>query len=291
MLIWPCTANRSSLHTKSGSEASIQQRRSSSGTGWGTGCTLWTRIVSRIASETSSRSLPRHRRCQPAASCAQRRRVPARVATADAEVNGHRIKSRWADRFELPFMRVAPPTSPPTLCRSNVPTYGYRSTVGPGMTATEPATADSPPRAVAAVLVTHNRHDVLQETLDVVLAQTRPPDSVLVVDNGSSDGTAARLACDERVRCLPLKDNLGPSGGFATALEALHGEAFDWHWFSTTTASRPGTHSNDSGGGRRPPDSRGDRRTRRGRALGLYPPCVRPDWRSPSPARPRPLCR
>ncbi len=53
------------------------------------------------------------------------------------------------------------------------------------MTATEPATADSPPRAVVAALVTHNRHDVLQETLDAVLAQTRPPDSVLVVDNGS----------------------------------------------------------------------------------------------------------
>ena len=98
------------------------------------------------------------------------------------------------------------------------------------MTAIRPSTAGSPPRAVAALLVTHNRHEVLQETLDAIFAQTRPPDSVLVVDNASSDSTASRLARDQRVRCLPLTDNLGPAGGFAAGFEALHGDAFDWYW-------------------------------------------------------------
>jgi glycosyltransferase involved in cell wall biosynthesis/GT2 family glycosyltransferase len=54
------------------------------------------------------------------------------------------------------------------------------------------------------VLVTHNRRELLRRTLDSIAGQTLSPDSVVVVDNGSTDGTAELLA--ERVA------NASPTG-------------------------------------------------------------------------------
>ena len=45
----------------------------------------------------------------------------------------------------------------------------------------------------SVVLVTHNRRDLLGRTLDALAAQTRPADEVIVVDNGSTDGSAELL--------------------------------------------------------------------------------------------------
>jgi glycosyltransferase involved in cell wall biosynthesis len=47
---------------------------------------------------------------------------------------------------------------------------------------------------VAVVLVTHNRRDLLARCLDALSRQTRPADEVVVVDNGSDDGTSELLA-------------------------------------------------------------------------------------------------
>ena len=49
-----------------------------------------------------------------------------------------------------------------------------------------------PPR-VTAVVVTYNRRDLLLEALAAVHAQTLVPDAVIVVDNASTDGTAAAI--------------------------------------------------------------------------------------------------
>jgi uncharacterized protein (TIGR03492 family) len=46
---------------------------------------------------------------------------------------------------------------------------------------------------VLALMVTHNREHLLAECLDSLVAQDRPPDHVLVVDNASTDGTSALL--------------------------------------------------------------------------------------------------
>lgn len=54
----------------------------------------------------------------------------------------------------------------------------------------------------SVVLVTHNRRDLVARTLDALGAQTLRPDEVLVVDNGSTDGTAALLE-DRAVRQAP----------------------------------------------------------------------------------------
>lgn len=48
--------------------------------------------------------------------------------------------------------------------------------------------------STSVVLVTHNRRALVERTLDALGGQTVPPDEVVVVDNGSTDGTAALLA-------------------------------------------------------------------------------------------------
>lgn len=77
---------------------------------------------------------------------------------------------------------------------------------------------------VVAVVVTWNRRDLLITSLRAVLAQTRPPDRVVVVDNASTDGTAQMLSADFSRRDFPTVDvvrssrNVGGAGGFALGI-------------------------------------------------------------------------
>jgi glycosyltransferase involved in cell wall biosynthesis len=56
----------------------------------------------------------------------------------------------------------------------------------------------APDERVSVVMVTRDRRELVARALDALAVQTRPADEVLVVDNGSSDGTAQLLA--ERVK-------------------------------------------------------------------------------------------
>ena len=47
---------------------------------------------------------------------------------------------------------------------------------------------------VAAVVVTYNRRELLEQALDALEAQTRRPDHLIVIDNASTDSTAEYLA-------------------------------------------------------------------------------------------------
>ena len=46
----------------------------------------------------------------------------------------------------------------------------------------------------SVVITTWNRRDMVVEAIDSVLAQVDPPDQVIVVDDGSTDGTLSRLS-------------------------------------------------------------------------------------------------
>jgi len=96
--------------------------------------------------------------------------------------------------------------------------------------------------AVAAVVVTRNRRQLLLEALAAVRAQSRAPDAVIVVDNASADGTAAAVRrYHPSARLAELTRNTGGAGGFAygTAL-ALAGGA-DLIWFmDDDTVPEPG---------------------------------------------------
>ena len=83
----------------------------------------------------------------------------------------------------------------------------------------------SPPSA-SVVVLNWNGGQMVQLCVASVLAQTRPPDELLVVDNGSTDGSAAQLsAAFPGVRLLALGRNTGFAGGMNAGIAATGGEA------------------------------------------------------------------
>jgi len=89
---------------------------------------------------------------------------------------------------------------------------------------------------VIAVVVAYDRRDLLLAGLDALAAQTRRPDLVVVVDNASSDGSAAAVSTWARQNDLPLElvvlpRNTGGAGGFAAGLaRAVNRHAADAVW-------------------------------------------------------------
>ncbi len=96
-----------------------------------------------------------------------------------------------------------------------------------------PALTDRPTRVVA-VVVTWNRCELLAESLDALATQTHRPAAVVVVDNASSDGTAAMLAgrrdVDADLDVVSLAENTGGAGGFAVGVEQALGHEPDLVW-------------------------------------------------------------
>jgi rhamnopyranosyl-N-acetylglucosaminyl-diphospho-decaprenol beta-1,3/1,4-galactofuranosyltransferase len=111
-----------------------------------------------------------------------------------------------------------------------------------GSGGTAPAPPASQPPRVIAVVVTYNRRDLLLEALAAVLAQTRPADAVIVVDNASTDGAAAAVRRQfPSVQLAELARNTGGAGGFACGIAlALDGSA-DLVWLmDDDTVPEPG---------------------------------------------------
>jgi len=84
-------------------------------------------------------------------------------------------------------------------------------------------------------VLTRDRNLLLEECLRGLLAQTRPVERIVVLDNASSDDVAAHVRAaglleDERVDLHRSEVNTGGAGGFAAAIElALQGSS-DWLW-------------------------------------------------------------
>jgi len=76
---------------------------------------------------------------------------------------------------------------------------------------------------VSVVLPTYNRAGTIGRALRSVLAQTHVDLSVVVVDDASTDGTAAAVAQidDERVRYVRLSTNVGPAGARNVGIHAV----------------------------------------------------------------------
>ena len=84
---------------------------------------------------------------------------------------------------------------------------------------------------VCAVVVTHNRRETLRECLRALLAQTRPVDEIMVVDNASTDGTERMLSAEfPQVTHVRLPVNTGGAGGFHEGVKLAWQRGYDWIW-------------------------------------------------------------
>ncbi len=96
---------------------------------------------------------------------------------------------------------------------------------------------------VTCVVVTRDRKDLLRACLSAVLEQTAAIESVIVVDNASSDGTPAAVREEfPTVELIALEENTGGAGGFATGIDRALGDDVDWVWLlDDDTIPRPDT--------------------------------------------------
>jgi rhamnopyranosyl-N-acetylglucosaminyl-diphospho-decaprenol beta-1,3/1,4-galactofuranosyltransferase len=89
--------------------------------------------------------------------------------------------------------------------------------------------------SVVAIVVTHNRPELLCECLESLLSQTHPVAHILVVDNASRVAAAEQLrkvglSSNPKIEVLRLGQNLGGAGGFAAGIKNVIEKDYDWCW-------------------------------------------------------------
>lgn len=82
---------------------------------------------------------------------------------------------------------------------------------------------------VLAHIHTHNEAGFIEQALEGLRRQTRPPDAVVIVDNVSTDGTLDRIFPDY-VTVIRNSEDLGTTGSVAVGLRHALKEGFDWTW-------------------------------------------------------------
>lgn len=93
------------------------------------------------------------------------------------------------------------------------------------------------------IIVTYKRPQGLADALRFVLAQERPPDLVVVVDNEGSLAVSRQVEAVERrhpgkVVLLRAPENLGPAGGTALGMEHILRVAHDDDWITRSDDDR-----------------------------------------------------
>lgn len=89
--------------------------------------------------------------------------------------------------------------------------------------------------SIAVVVVTYNRKKLLGECLDAILAGTRLPDKIILVDNGSTDDTpefvkAKGYLKNSAIDYIRLPENTGGAGGFYEGVKYGYAAGYDWLW-------------------------------------------------------------
>lgn len=79
------------------------------------------------------------------------------------------------------------------------------------------------PEAVSVIICTYNCAHFLRQCLESVTQQTRPPDEVIVVDDGSKDETPEVVAAFRSVRYL-RQENAGKAAAFNRGFAAAKGD-------------------------------------------------------------------
>lgn len=88
---------------------------------------------------------------------------------------------------------------------------------------------------IAAIVVTFNRKNLLDDCLQAIFKQTRPLDSIIIIDNASTDGTPEFLKekgylNNPLIDYVRLSENTGGAGGFHEGMKRGYEKGFDWLW-------------------------------------------------------------
>jgi rhamnopyranosyl-N-acetylglucosaminyl-diphospho-decaprenol beta-1,3/1,4-galactofuranosyltransferase len=82
---------------------------------------------------------------------------------------------------------------------------------------------------VIALVVTYNRQRLLSECITALRNQTRKPDTILVINNGSTDNTEQWLQSQNDLVFITQK-NTGSGGGFNTGIDWAYKQGYSWIW-------------------------------------------------------------
>lgn len=93
--------------------------------------------------------------------------------------------------------------------------------------------------SIAAVVVSFNRLECLKKCIEALLLQSRPLAVILVIDNGSTDGSVEWLQQrpELQVKTVLLCTNQGGAGGFAVGLSEAIAIGVDWAWLMDDDAA------------------------------------------------------
>ena len=87
-------------------------------------------------------------------------------------------------------------------------------------------------RTVCAVVLTYNRRELVEDCLRAIKAQSVPVERIVVIDNGSSDGTPEMLAKNwaDQIELHILPKNIGAAGGFNAGIRMAYRSQADGIW-------------------------------------------------------------
>lgn len=99
---------------------------------------------------------------------------------------------------------------------------------------TAPMSQPHPQDCIVAVVVTYNRRELLEQTLAGIEAGQLTPDTVIIINNASTDGTEEFLdsyQSSQATDIVHLPQNVGRAGGFTVGIDrALNRHAADLVW-------------------------------------------------------------
>lgn len=84
-------------------------------------------------------------------------------------------------------------------------------------------------KKVAILVVTYNRLVLLKECIESLRSQTYNDIDIVVVNNGSTDGTLDWLSVQQDIITI-TQDNLGGAGGFYTGLKYIAEKGYEYCW-------------------------------------------------------------
>lgn len=82
---------------------------------------------------------------------------------------------------------------------------------------------------ISAVVVTHNRIELLKECISALECQNKKLDKIIVINNGSTDGTKNWLQSKNNLIVVE-EENLGGANGFFVGIKKAYDEGSDWIW-------------------------------------------------------------